>query len=122
MLIGVIASVVCYYAIALKNKMKWDDALDVWGVHGVGGVVGVLSLAVFAYKAMNPDGGSDGLLHGNTAFFLKESASTIGAAIYAFVFTYLMLAVINRITPVMVTATDEEVGLDESLHGEQAYI
>jgi Amt family ammonium transporter len=122
MLIGVIASLVCYYAIALKNRMKWDDALDVWGVHGVGGVVGVLSLAVFAYKAMNPDGGSDGLLHGNTAFFLKESASVIGAAIYAFVFTYLMLAVIHRITPVMVTAADEEVGLDESLHGEQAYI
>jgi Amt family ammonium transporter len=122
MLIGVIASVVCYYAIALKNRMKWDDALDVWGVHGVGGMLGVLSLAVFAFKAMNPDGGSDGLLHGNTAFFVKESASVIGAAIYAFVFTYVMLAVINRITPVMVTAADEEVGLDESLHGEQAYI
>jgi Amt family ammonium transporter len=121
-LIGIAASVVCYYAISLKNKMKWDDALDVWGVHGVGGMLGVFALAIFAYKAVNPDGGSNGLVHGNTAFFVKESLAVIGAAAYAFVFTYVMLAVIHRITPVMVTAADEEVGLDESLHGEHAYL
>ena len=121
-LIGVVASVVCYYAIFLKNKMQWDDALDVWGVHGVGGVVGVLALAVFAFKAVNPDGGADGLVHGGTEFFLKESGAVIGAAAYAFVFTYGMLAVINKITPVKVTAADEELGLDESLHGERAYL
>ena len=121
-LIGVVSSVVCYYAIFLKNKMQWDDALDVWGVHGVGGVVGVVALAVFAYKAVNPDGGANGLAYGGTTFFLKESAAVIGAAAYAFVFTYAMLAVINRITPVKVTAADEELGLDESLHGERAYL
>jgi Amt family ammonium transporter len=120
-LIGVVASVVCYYAISLKNKMQWDDALDVWGVHGVGGMVGVFALAIFAYKAMNPSG-SDGLVHGNTAFFVKESLAVIAAAAYAFVFTYGMLAVIHRITPVTVSAADEEVGLDESLHGEHAYL
>ena len=101
--------------------MQWDDALDVWGVHGVGGVVGVVSLGLFAYKAVNPNG-ADGLIHGGTSFFLKESAAAIGAALYAFVFTYVMLAVINKITPVMVTAADEEAGLDESLHGEHAYL
>ena len=121
-LVGVVASVVCYYAIFLKNKMQWDDALDVWGVHGVGGVVGVLSLAVFAYKVVNPEGGTDGLVHGGAAFFWKESGAVIGAALYAFVFTYGMLAVINTITPVKVTAADEELGLDESLHGERAYL
>jgi Amt family ammonium transporter len=121
-LIGVVASVVCYYAIWLKNRMQWDDALDVWGVHGVGGVVGVFSLAIFAYRAVNPDGGADGLMHGGTAFFLKEGGAVIGAALYAFVFTYIMLAVINRITPVKVSPADEELGLDQTLHGEQAYI
>jgi ammonium transporter, Amt family len=121
-LIGIVASIVCYYAISLKNRMQWDDALDVWGVHGVGGVLGVFALAIFAYKAMNPDGGSDGLIHGNSAFFVKESAAVVGAAAYAFIFTYVMLAVIHRITPVMVTAADEEIGLDESLHGERAYL
>ncbi len=121
-LIGIVASVVCYYAIFLKNRMQWDDALDVWGVHGVGGLVGVLSLGLFAYRAVNPDGGADGLIHGGTSFFLKESGAAIGAALYAFVFTYVMLAVINKITPVMVTAADEEAGLDEALHGEHAYL
>jgi Amt family ammonium transporter len=121
-LIGILASVICYYAIWLKNKLHWDDALDVWGVHGVGGVVGVISLGIFAYKAMNPVGGADGLLHGDSSFFVKEVAAVIGAALYAFVFTYVMLAVINKFTAVKVTAADEEHGLDESLHGERAYL
>ena len=68
-LIGIVASVVCYYAIWLKNRMQWDDALDVWGVHGVGGVVGVIGIGMFATKAVNPDGGADGLVHGNAALF-----------------------------------------------------
>jgi len=121
-LIGIMASVICYYAIWLKNKLHWDDALDVWGVHGVGGVVGVISLGVFAYKAMNPAGGADGLLQGDSAFFVKEVAAVIGAALYAFVFTYVMLAVINKFTAGKVTAADEEQGLDETLHGERAYL
>ena len=61
-------------------------------------------------------------MRGNTAFFAKESGAVIAAAAYAFIFTYGMLAVIHHITPVMVTAADEEVGLDESLHGEHAYL
>ncbi len=121
-IIGIVASVVCYYAIWLKNRMQWDDALDVWGVHGVGGVVGVLALGIFATKAVNPDGGADGLLLGNAGFFLKQAGAVLGAAIYAFGFTYLVLVVIHAITPVMVSATQEEVGLDESLHGEHAYL
>ena len=121
-LIGVVASVVCYYAIFLKNKLQWDDALDVWGVHGVGGLVGVLCLGLFAFKAINPDGGANGLIHGDATFFVKEAAAVIGAAVYAFAFTYGMLAIVNAITPVMVTPADEELGLDESLHGEVAYL
>ncbi len=121
-LIGIVASIVCYYAIFLKNRMKWDDALDVWGVHGLGGVVGVFCLALFATKTMKHDGGADGLMHGGKRFFVHESVAVIGAALYAFVFTYVMLAVINRITPVMVSPADEEMGLDESLHGEHAYL
>ncbi len=121
-LIGVVASVVCYYAITLKNKRQWDDALNVWGVHGVGGALGVIMLGIFAYKAVNPDGGADGLLHGNPTFFFKQVGATVGAALYAFVFTYAMLGVINQITPVKVSPADEELGLDETLHGERAYL
>ncbi|HWZ27602.1 MAG TPA: ammonium transporter [Gemmatimonadales bacterium] len=120
--IGVGASVVCYYAIWLKNRMQWDDALDVWGVHGVGGVVGVLSLGLLATRVVNPDGGADGLVLGGTTFFWKETGAVAAAATYAFVFTYAMLRVIDWITPVKVTEAEEEQGLDQTLHGEQAYI
>jgi Amt family ammonium transporter len=120
--IGIASSLVCYFAIWFKNRRQWDDALDVWGVHGVGGVVGVISLALFASKLVNPDSGTDGLVRGGTAFFLKESGAVIGAAAYAFVFTFGMLKVIDMVTPVKVTAAEEAMGLDQAQHGEQAYI
>jgi len=121
-LIGIAAGIVCYYAVGLKNKLQWDDALDVWGVHGVGGALGVIMLGIFANKLFNPDGGANGLVHGDSTFFMKEVGAAALAALYAFVFTYVMLAVVNKITPVKVTAADEEVGLDETLHGETAYL
>ena len=119
-LIGIAAGVVCYLAVHLKNKLGWDDALDVWGVHGVGGSLGVILLGVFASKAMNA-GGADGLLAGGTHFFLVQCLAVVGASLYAFLFTYVMLAVINLFTTVKVSETDEDLGLDASLHGEQAY-
>ncbi|MGC4118028.1 MAG: ammonium transporter [Myxococcales bacterium] len=119
-LIGCVSSVVCYSAVYLKNKMKWDDALDVWGVHGVGGVLGTILLGVFASKAVNP-GGADGLLAGNTAFFLKQAVAVLAASAWAFAFTYGGLWLINKVTRVVVTEEDEKVGLDPVLHGENAY-
>jgi Amt family ammonium transporter len=121
-LIGVVSSVVCYYAIWLKNKLDWDDALDVWGVHGVGGVVGVICLGIFAYRVINPAGGADGLVHGDSMFFMKEVGSVVVAAVYAFVFTYVMLVIINKFTPVKVSQAGEEQGLDVTEHGETAYL
>ena len=120
-IIGIVASIVCYFAITLKNKLQWDDALDVWGVHGVGGCLGVIALGIFADISMNPSG-SNGLLLGNGMFFMKEVIAVVGAAIYSFVFTYIMLWIINKVTPVHVSAAEEEAGLDESLHGEKAYL
>lgn len=120
-LIGIFAGIVCYFAVQLKNKRGWDDALDVWGVHGVGGCLGVILLGVFADSAVNSSG-VNGLALGNTNFFLIQLAVTIGAAIYAFAFTYAMLKIINMITPVKVEQHEEERGVDEALHGEAAYI
>jgi Amt family ammonium transporter len=120
-MIGIGAGLVCYLAVQLKNKLSWDDALDVWGVHGVGGCLGVVLLGVFADKSVNGSG-VDGLLLGNSSFFLLQLGVTIGASIYAFVFTFGMLKLINMITPVKVEQQEEERGLDESLHGEVAYV
>lgn len=119
-MIGIAAGIVCYIAVHLKNKMGWDDALDVWGVHGIGGCLGTILLGVFASKLMNP-AGADGLLAGGGHFFLIQCCAVIGASIYAFIFTYGMLALINKITPVKVSAASEDAGLDESVHGEKAY-
>ena len=120
-IIGVVAGIVCYYAITLKNKLKLDDALDVWGVHGVGGLIGVILLGVFASTAFNP-AGTDGLIAGNVKFFLIQAAAVIISSIWAFGFTYGMLWLIDKITPVKVETAEQQGGLDEFLHGEQAYI
>jgi ammonium transporter, Amt family len=121
-IIGCVAGVVCYFAISFKNQRGWDDSLDVWGVHGVGGIIGTIMLGLFATRAINP-AGTDGLFAGGgTALLFKQTVAVLGASIYAFVFTYVMLWLIDKITPVRTTEKVEEYGLDEVLHGEHAYV
>jgi Amt family ammonium transporter len=117
--IGIAAGFVCYSAIQLKNRLKWDDALDVWGVHGVGGLLGIVLLGVFASTATNPAGG-EGLIHGSATFLGKQVAAGLGCSLYAFAFTYVMLRVLDWVTPVRV-GEEAERGLDEAMHGEIAY-
>jgi ammonium transporter, Amt family len=117
--IGIAAGSVCYSAIQLKNRLKWDDALDVWGVHGVGGLLGIVLLGVFASTATNPAGG-EGLIHGSATFLGKQVAAGLGCSLYAFAFTYVMLRVLDWVTPVRV-GEEAERGLDEAMHGEIAY-
>jgi len=119
-IIGIIAGLLCYLAVQFKNRMKWDDALDVWGVHGVGGVLGTILLGFFASKAVN-EAGADGLIYGGGSFFFKQLVAVFGAAAFAFFFTYIMLGIINYITPVKVDETIEREGLDVAIHGEKAY-
>jgi Amt family ammonium transporter len=119
-IIGCAAGAICYAAVALKNRLKLDDALDVWGVHGVGGTLGIIMLGLFATKAFNP-AGADGLFYGNPGFFVAELGAVVLAVVWAFAFTLAMLWVINRVTPVRVGDAAEAAGLDESIHGEQAY-
>jgi Amt family ammonium transporter len=119
-IIGIAAGVVCYFAVNLKNRLRWDDALDVWGVHGVGGALGVVLLGLMASTAVN-SAGADGLLQGNASFFWKQVLTVVGSSIYAFGFTFAMLFIINKVTRVSTTEGEEELGLDDALHGESAY-
>ena len=118
MIIGFAAGALCFIAVQFKNRWGWDDALDVWGVHGMGGVFGTILLGVFASSAIN---GQSGLIEGNATFFMKEVVAVVAASAYAFGFTYVMLIIINYITKVKVSETEENEGLDQSLHGEAAY-
>ena len=71
-IVGIASGLVCYAAVQLKSRLKWDDALDVWGVHGVGGMLGIVLLGVFASTATNPAGGV-GLIHGHAGFATRRS-------------------------------------------------
>jgi Amt family ammonium transporter len=117
-IIGLSAGVVCYGAVSLKNKLKWDDALDVWGVHGVGGALGVIMLGLLAHEFV---GGQSGLIFGgNTHFFWMQVVGVLISSVYAFAFTFGMLWLINKVTKVK-TSEAEEGELDAALHGESAY-
>jgi Amt family ammonium transporter len=120
MVIGVAAGVVCYFAVVLRKKKGLDDALDVWGVHGVGGCLGIIMLGVLASTKVNPNG-ADGLMFGSNDFFMVQVAGLAMACAWAFIFTYGMLYAIDQITPVRVEEADEG-DMDEALHGEAAYI
>ena len=89
-------------------------------MHGVGGFLGIVLLGVFASTALNP-AGADGLLLGGGAFFVKQCSRRSCCAVWAFVFTYGMLWLIDRVTPARTDAKAQESGLDEELHGEEAY-
>ena len=119
MIIGVAAGTVCYFAVVYRKQKGWDDALDVWGVHGVGGALGIVLLGVFADKGIN-SAGADGLMNGNSEFFWVQLGGLAIACVWAFGFTYMMLGAINTITPVRVSE-DDQSGVDEALHGESAY-
>jgi len=119
-IIGVIAAAVCFFAVQMKNHLGWDDALDVWGVHGVGGLLGTILLGVFADKSWNA-AGANGLLMGDTSFLGKQVVASVVSGVWAFAFTYGMLWLIDRFTAVKVDSKTQESGLDLALHGEEAY-
>jgi ammonium transporter, Amt family len=118
--VGVGAGSVCYFAVVFKQRMHWDDALDVWAAHGVGGTLGIILLGVFALKSVNP-AGAQGLITGETHFFVWQLITAGVVAAYAFGVTYLILRLLNLFGSVRVPDATELRGLDEAEFGESAY-
>jgi ammonium transporter, Amt family len=116
--IGLLAGSICYLAVWFRSRTKWDDALDVWGVHGIGGVLGTILLGVFAYLSVNA-AGQNGLAAGNAAFFGKEVAAALLVAAYSFGVTWIILKVLDRFEPVRVPSPVEQAGLDIELEEEE---
>jgi Amt family ammonium transporter len=119
-IIGLAAGVLCYGAINLKNKFRYDDSLDVVGVHGVGGTWGAIATGLFASKAINA-AGADGLFYGNFSLLGVQALSVVSAWIYSFVVTFLILKVLDKTMGLRVNEEHEVNGLDLSQHGESGY-
>jgi ammonium transporter, Amt family len=127
LIIGGLAGVLCYSAVSLKPRFGYDDALDVVGVHMVGGTLGALLTGVFATKEVNSAiptltlGLDGGLLYGYPGLMLKQLVAVVATYVFCGVGTYLILTIINAITPLRAPIDDERMGLDLSQHSETAY-
>ncbi len=116
-LIGLLAGSICYLAVNFRERVKWDDALDVWAAHGVGGLTGVILLGVFGSIAVNV-AGANGLAFGDASFFGKQVVAALLVAVYALGMTWIILKVLNRFERVRVPDEIEQQGLDIEM-GEQ---
>jgi Amt family ammonium transporter len=121
LVIGFGAGALCYGAVALKNKLGFDDALDVWAVHGVGGMFGAIATGFFATKAVN-SAGADGLFYGGGFDQVwKQLVATVAAVAFSAIVTFVILKGINLFVGLRVADKQEEHGLDLTQHGEKAY-
>jgi Amt family ammonium transporter len=119
--IGLVAGIVCYGAVAvLKAKLRYDDALDAFGVHGIGGTWGAIATGLFATTSVN-ELGANGLFYGNSALLGKQFIAIGVSWVTAIVGTYVILKVISVFTKLSVTDEEQDTGLDFTMHGEDAY-
>jgi Amt family ammonium transporter len=116
--IGIVSSIISNFVVIKFPKGKIDDALDVFGCHGVGGMTGMLLTGVFASKAVNPAVVDQGLIFGKTTLFVHQFTALICVSIFAFTASYALFFIVNKITPVRVSEEKEELGLDITQHGE----
>ena len=115
MIIGFVAGMLCYFAILAKERLGYDDSLDVVSVHGVGGLWGALATGLFASV------GSQGLFYGNPHQLVVQLIGALSAIVFSFIMTSLILFVIRKITGLRVDEEEEVQGLDHSMHGETGY-
>ena len=119
-IVGLLAGIVCSFAIGLKFKLNYDDSLDVVGVHFVGGVVGMLLIGLLATEVMT--GGAQGFFFGGGLGLLGKQAMAIAAvAGYAFTVSYVIAALIEKLMGFRLSAEDEASGVDFTQHAETAY-
>ncbi len=117
--IGLAAGSVCnLVARIVKGTFNIDDTLDVFACHGVGGLLGCIMTGLLATKAVNAAGG-DGLLNGGNTVFAANMTGAAAVAVYSMAATFIILKVVNVISPLRVSDADENAGLDASQHGEK---
>ncbi|MBC5810463.1 MAG: ammonium transporter [Candidatus Eremiobacteraeota bacterium] len=119
-IIGLVVALGCYAAVQMRDKIKVDDALDVWAVHGIGGTIGALCTGLFATTVVNA-GGANGLFAGNPKQLGIQALAVLAAWVYSAVVTFAILKFINLFVGLRVSENEELMGLDMSQHSEIAY-
>jgi Amt family ammonium transporter len=115
-IIGALASLACYFAVTvLKSKLKYDDSLDAFGLHGIGGFAGAVLTGVFAAEAI---GGTAGAIEGNVLLIWTQTWGALAAGVWCAIATFTILWIMDRFMALRVDAEDEVNGLDVALHGE----
>ena len=120
--IGIITTIICFIMVAvIKPKFKYDDALDAFGVHGMGGIIGSILTGVFATRCVTGDGGVEGALYGDWHQLWVQTVATLVSIAYSVVVTYILYVLIDKTIGMRVCRRVEEEGLDIYEHGESAY-
>ncbi len=115
LIIGLSVGIVCYLGILLKAKLKYDDSLDAFGIHGIGGLYGALITGVLATV------GATGLASGNLSQFITQVVAVAAAGAYAFIVTLVIAFILDKTIGLRVEKEDEIMGLDQTQHSETAY-
>ncbi len=122
LVLGILASLICYMAILMKNKLGYDDSLDAFGVHGIGGIVGAIFLTFFIRSSwMDSAAEAAG---GSWTIWQQLGVQTVAvliAVVYAAVLTWIILVILNKTMGLRSTADKEMQGLDSAYHGEHGY-
>lgn len=119
LVIGAVAAVVSRLCIEWRTNSQVDDTLDVFPSHGVGGMVGMIMTGVFAHNSINSAVESNGLFYGETSLFYAHIIGLIGASAFTLIVAFILLKIVDLITPLRVKEEDELFGLDISQHGEK---
>lgn len=121
-IIGLLVSPVCFYAIAVvKHRLGYDDALDAFGCHGVGGIFGGIVTGLFTTPELALDPENIGLIYGNPRLFLVTIAAIVFTIIWSASMTFVLIKGISFFMPLRVSDREEAIGLDDTEHGETAY-
>ena len=116
LVIGLAAGVVCYWGVTgFKSMFRYDDALDIWGVHGMGGILGAMLTGVFALNAV---GGHSGAIEGNVHQLLLQAEGVAVTLLYSGIVSFIILKLIDLTMGLRVSEEDEIEGLDLAQHGE----
>lgn len=118
-IIGLVSSVISNIVVILRSRTSIDDTLDVFPCHGVGGMAGMLLTGVFASSRINPVVSGNGLVYGEGKLFLVHLVSLVLVSVFVLAGTWILLRVVNFITPMRVSDEEEATGLDLSQHGEK---